>query len=245
MEMVAVLVALRWVEKTRQEKVLICSDSSSVLESLRSFHSKSRQDVLYEVLQSVTRITNQGGQVQFMWVPAHVGVKGNEQVDELAKRALKKGNIEMQIKISKAEVKSIIWEKTNQIWQERWDREEKGRHLYQIQKSVKIIRLGGGHRREETVMTRLRLGHGALNKSLKMIGKHETGLCEWCQEEESVEHIIIRCRRYEVQRVIMRNNLRELGVQELTLKGVLSIGDRAQVRILLTFLRETGLFNRL
>ncbi len=90
--------------------------------------------------------------------------------------------------------------------------------------SVKIIRLGGGHRREEPVMTRLRLGHGALNKSLKMIGKHETGLCEWCQEEESVEHIIIRCRRYEVQRVIMRNNLRELGVQELTLKGVLSTG---------------------
>jgi len=126
-------------------------------------------------------------------------------------------------------------------------REEKGRHLYQIQKSVKITRLGGGHRREETVMTRLRLGHCALNKSLKLIGKHETGLCEWCQEVESVEHIIIRCRRYEAHRVIMRKKLRELGVQELTLtlKGVLNIGDRAQVRILLTCLRETGLYDRL
>jgi len=40
----------------------------------------------------------------------------------------------------------------------------------------------------------------------KMIGKHETGLCEWCQED--VEHIIIRCRRSEVQKVIIRNNLR-------------------------------------
>jgi len=42
--MVAVLVALRWVgKKTRQEKVLICSDSYSDTQ-------KSPQDVLYEVL---------------------------------------------------------------------------------------------------------------------------------------------------------------------------------------------------
>jgi len=54
-------------------------------------------------------------------------------------------------------------------------------------------------------------------------------------------------KMYESQRVIMRNKLRELGEQELTLKGVLNIGlgDRTQVRILLTFLRETGLYDRL
>ena len=125
MEMLAVLVALRWVEKTKQDKVLICSDSTSTLASIRSFHSNSRQDVLYEVLQSVTRIAKQGGQVKFLWVPAHVGVRGTERVDQLEKRALKKGNIEMQINISKAEVKSIIWGKNNQMWQERWDSEEK------------------------------------------------------------------------------------------------------------------------
>ena len=97
--------------KNKQDKVLICSDSTSILASIRSFHSNSRQDVLYEVLQSVTRITNQGGQVKFLWVPAHVGVRGNERVDELAKRALKKENIEMQINVSKAEVKCVIWGK--------------------------------------------------------------------------------------------------------------------------------------
>ena len=45
-EMLAVLVALRWVEKTKQDKVMICSDSTSILASIRSFHSNSRQDVL-------------------------------------------------------------------------------------------------------------------------------------------------------------------------------------------------------
>ena len=44
-----------------------------------------------------------------------------------------------------------LGKKNNQMWQERWDREEKGRHLYQIHKSVKVNRVGSGNRREETV----------------------------------------------------------------------------------------------
>ena len=133
------------------------------------------------------------------------------------------------MQMNKAEVKCIIWEKKKkQIWQERWDREEKRRHLYQIQKSVKVNRLCSGNRREKTVFTRLRLGHCALNKSLKMIGKHQTGLCEGCQEEESVEHVLLQCSKYRAQREMMRNNLREIGVQELTLKGLLSMGRARQ-----------------
>ncbi len=37
------------------------------------------------------------------------------------------------------------------------DREEKGRHLYQIQRNDKEDRVGRGNRREEAVLTRLRL----------------------------------------------------------------------------------------
>ena len=53
-EMLGVLVALRWVERERIDKVVVCSDSASVLASIRSFNSNSRQGLLYEVLQSVT-----------------------------------------------------------------------------------------------------------------------------------------------------------------------------------------------
>lgn len=69
----------------------------------------SRQDILYEVLQLVRRLVKRGDQVRFMWVPAHVGVRGNERADELAKRALRKGRIVMELRISKAEVKSVVW----------------------------------------------------------------------------------------------------------------------------------------
>lgn len=62
-------------------------------------------------------------------------------MDELAKRALKKLNIEMQVSICKADVKCLIWGKNNnQVCQERRDKEEKGRHLYQIQKCQRYYR---------------------------------------------------------------------------------------------------------
>jgi len=66
----------------------------------------------------------------------------------------------------------------------------------------------------------LRLGHCLLNK-----GKHNTALCGGCQEEESVEHFILRYSLYGAQREVMRNKLKEMRVQNITLKGLLSMGS--------------------
>ncbi len=132
--MMAILMALQWVEKVGQGKVLICSDSLSALVSLRSFHSKAQQDILYEVLQLNTRISCKGCQVKFMWVPAHVGITGNELADRLAKRALTKENVEVQVNVSKAEGKMHnLGEKSIKGGKRGGIERRKGGHLYQIQ----------------------------------------------------------------------------------------------------------------
>lgn len=41
-ELMGIWLALQWVEETRPDKVVICSDSSAVLKSLQSFKSQSR-----------------------------------------------------------------------------------------------------------------------------------------------------------------------------------------------------------
>ncbi len=58
------------------------------LTSLLSCISETRQDFVFEVLLNLFRIRQVRIEVNFLWVPAHVGVDGNEEVDLLAKKAL-------------------------------------------------------------------------------------------------------------------------------------------------------------
>ncbi len=46
-----------------------------------------------------------------------------------------------------------MWGEIIKEWQQRWDQELKGRHLYLIIKRVGIVKNKGGNGREETIMT--------------------------------------------------------------------------------------------
>ena len=105
MELLAILLAAVCVEEVRPDRVVICSDSCAALMNLNSFLSQSRQDLLYEVLQCLYRVKQMGIFVMFLWVPAHVGVEGNEEVDIIAKQELKHPNGETELSISKTEAK--------------------------------------------------------------------------------------------------------------------------------------------
>lgn len=89
------------------------------------------------------------------WVPAHVGVEGNEEVDGMAKQAVRHWRIEVNVLLSKSEIKGLVQGALKGIWQERWDKEDKGRHLYNIQSHDGYERNVYGNRRDETILTRL------------------------------------------------------------------------------------------
>ncbi len=89
-ELFAILMALEWIECTKSNRTLICSDSVSVLQSLKTGMVKNHQELLYDVMSIYSRIKNKGDEVIFMWVPPHMGIIGNEKVDKIAKKALQK-----------------------------------------------------------------------------------------------------------------------------------------------------------
>ena len=104
----AIIMALQWVEEVTPLRTVICSDSQAALMSLKTYKSDSRQDLIYEIAMSLYRTQQLGLYIKFIWIPAHIGVMGNEMVDKCAKQALRADHIQIEVGLSKSEAKRLI-----------------------------------------------------------------------------------------------------------------------------------------
>ncbi len=166
-----------------------------------------------EIMQTLYRIQMMGITVVFLWVPAHIGIQGNETADKEAKAAVKNNDINVIVNLSKSEIKSIIKKRLKERWQKQWDKEKKGRWFYRIQRKVGEMRSAGKNRIDEIVISRMRFGNTRLNCTLYKMGKHDTGRYEFCGQEESVEQVILYCQKYETERRILMQNLENIKMQ--------------------------------
>lgn len=114
-ETVAIILALQWVEEIKPLRGIICTDSLSALENMQSGISGCRHDLIYEIFVLLFKIQRLGLHVKLVWVPAHVGVQGNELADRYAKKALKYDKITVTTKMSKAETITLIKQEIKNI----------------------------------------------------------------------------------------------------------------------------------
>lgn len=235
--------ALEWVEGNELNNSVIISDSYSALESIKTGKS-IRNDIIHKICMVLHKLNAKDLKIRFLWVPAHVGVKGNEEVDKLAKQTLKHNRI-LQVPYSKSEAKTFIKAYARSKWQEYWVDQDKGRHLYNIQPEVGIGRTECRSRREESIITRLRIGHTGLNSSLKIIGKHPTGNCQYCSHLETVEHILFQCTKYSQERNQLFQSLRSVNQNNFTMQGLLGKASSNIHQFVFKFLRDTDLASRI
>ena len=120
------------------------------------------------------------------WIPGHCGIKGNDIVDYSAKAALFNPEIDLPLRLNKTEIKSLLKKHFTDIWQLRWD--EDASFLKSIHKSVsKPHSYNLINRKHEIVLFRMRSGNIGLNSNLHKLGKHETGLCDYCKQPETIQ----------------------------------------------------------
>ena len=71
----AICRALEYFESCDGMRLLLCTDSLSVLQTLREMYVSP--DVTKPILEALHRCQKAGKRVAFAWVPAHVGIEGN------------------------------------------------------------------------------------------------------------------------------------------------------------------------
>jgi len=88
-----------------------------------------------EVWHLVNIVKWRGLVVDLCWIPAHVGVGGNEACDLAAKPALKLENV-TQIPLGPSEIISLAKGQIEKKWQFQWDSSMKGRFCHMVHPDV-------------------------------------------------------------------------------------------------------------
>ena len=159
--------------------------------ALQTGKSVCRPRLLADVLDLHSKIQND---ITFVWVPSHIGIPGNETVDQLANQATSHSEIDEPIQLGVGEAIQAAKRYVIAKWQSKWTQCVTGKHYKEIEAQVdEQIKYVNKIRRKEVIITRLRLGKCRLNAYLHEINAHSNGLCDQCGKPETVPHYLLEC----------------------------------------------------
>ena len=101
-------------------------------------------------------------------------------------------------------VKKRLLDRCKATWNREWENADTGRATYDIFKKVdfgsKYKDVYPEHHRK--LLNRAASGHFPVNAYLKRIQRKETDKCNYCNKRETIEHLVVKCPRFEALRFI-------------------------------------------
>ncbi|GBN59312.1 hypothetical protein AVEN_272026-1, partial [Araneus ventricosus] len=124
------------------------------------------------------------------WIPAHVGIRGNEQADTAAKSAV----VYRSEPLPYADIKSALrnWMRNN--WQNDWNLEVDNK-LHEV-KPIVTQWTSSFNRKYEVTLTRLRIGHSRLTHKYLLFGESPP-VCSRCNVLLTIRHVLIDCSSFD------------------------------------------------
>ena len=226
-EAFALKLAIRRIQICRDHRdFVICSDSLSVLQALASgrLDNPVIRDVLYEY--NAVR----GRRVAFLWVPSHCGIPGNELADVAAKNALQ--NDVHDVLLPYTDYRPLVRAYVIDLWRQEWTQEPRNK-LFRSGAEVNTTRSLMTSPRDETVWTRLRIGHCYLTHG-HLLRREPPPVCTHCRCIYSIRHILISCTYL--------HNVRQRHFSASSLRDLFS---SVPTRRILNFLKDIRIYHKI
>ena len=142
-------------------------------------------------------MTREGIEIVFIWVPGHVGIRGNSAADSAAKDALH-GDISVEL-VPFSDLKPCTNKYILELCQSEWDEFPENK-LYKIFPVLKeCLSCLRKNRKEETMMARLHIGHSFITHSFLLKGE-EPPVCIGCDKRLTIEHTLLTCSDFTEKR---------------------------------------------
>jgi len=202
------------------------ADNQAALCSMEVLKSRPGHYLVQLLDQAVRKALRRRARLQLTpyWLPGHVGLTGNEYVDERAKEAAA-GVSSARAHLPKAFRRALPRSAAAAKQAFRTRMEDAAKTLWALSPryekiAMRDLRAGrparffhkaaaGLSRRQHSMIVHLRTGHVGLNAHLKRIGKAESGDCPHCVgQEETVTHFLLECPHYAMERRAMQRNHR-------------------------------------
>lgn len=219
------------------EKAVLLTDSRTALKLLGNLEDAPQHARC--IGQMARNLESKGWQIAFQWLPSHVGILGNERADRLAAEA-HHTNVPTLTVPKFYEARLLIHK---EILQQHPDpRISAGEQPARVPSKLS--------RASASLLHRLRTGCAFTATALHRIDPTIDRNCPSCHVPEDLEHLLWSCSTLSDERRTFFHGLQLAGVARDTTKDILfppgSVsGAKRTFAGLLTFLEDTGLFDRL
>jgi len=194
------------------KSAILFSDCQTALDLIAERCSATGNfELLSSIKAQIVEVRN-SLRIELRWVPAHVGVRGNELANSAAKNAAYEvpgrepipGQPPVSLATSKSLVKAAIRDRKQSRWLRKLAEKDGQQHLSRIRPDIsRAAAHFVGRKTDQVILSRLRFGDCGLNASPSRLlpGVDETCLCGI--GPETVKHFLLECNLHAPARQTM------------------------------------------
>ena len=158
--------------------------------------SDSKQNIVIKTIQTLNELRRRSKYLTIVWTKAHVGTRGNERADTLAKLGGENGP-HIECGVPMCEVSSKISHKIYADWLNEWKTYREARMSKLFLGTISKKRQSDAmtlSRQKLGTLVRVITGHNGLGYFRNVIDKEEGSICRFCLEnDETYWHLATDC----------------------------------------------------